>query len=72
MFDILLTLYQFVEGLGYDLYTVAHALIDSISFFRICLTAFNMLKSTVDFPEPLPSLMTLTIGLGCLKFLWKG
>ena len=72
MFDILLTTYQFIEGLGYDLYTVAGALMHAVSFLSFGISAFNTLKSLIDFPEPLASLMTLTIGLGCVKFLWKG
>lgn len=72
MFDILLTMYQFIEGLGYHLFSIAHAFADSVTFIRYCLNSYRLLTGAIDFPEPFLSLMSITIGLGCLKFLWKG
>lgn len=72
MFDILLTLYQFVEGLGTWLYTIAGLLPDVLKIFEVARSIYDAIKNTINFPQPFSSLMSLTLGLGIVKFLWKG
>ena len=72
MFDILLTIYEFIEGVGYEIYTVARMIYDSINLIRDCINTFQTIKSSIDFPEPFSSLITLIIGMGILKFFRKG
>lgn len=72
MFDILLTLYHFISGLGYLAYTVLNALEGGIGFlYRAIPFATQFISSFSDVPI-FTAFLTLTFGLGIIKFLWKG
>ena len=72
MFDILLTTYEFISGLGYLAYTVLNALEAGIGFlYRAIPFATQFIASFSDAPI-FTAFLSLSLGLGVIKFLWKG
>lgn len=72
MFDILLTTYHFISGLGFLAYTVLDAIESGVGFlYRAIPFASQFISSFSDAPI-FSAFLSLTLGLGIIKFLWKG